>query len=52
MCTFQRCLKKGLLVILGDPAVLEEMLPPSITEVAVPSLSICGFFVLEEAEMH
>lgn len=51
MCTFQRCLKKGLLVILGDPAVLEEMLPPSITEVTVPSLSICDF-VLEEAEMH
>lgn len=43
--------KRGLLVTLGDPAVLEEMLPPSITEAMVLSLRRNGT-LLEEAEMH
>jgi len=48
---FQGWLKRGLLVTSGDPAVLEAVLPPSVTEVTVSSLSVCGLLV-RRTEMH
>lgn len=51
MCMFQGCLKRGLLVTAGDPAVLEEMLP-SLLQQLLHLVFAYVAFLLEEAEMH